>query len=164
VRVSRRTLAPGSTFSAANEDPTKEFGKDKDLTVRARTGDNWRAFVTCPLPSLPAGCTVTDATLRLDTSTLSGGLTYEAARVAAAWTETGLTWGSQPATTGPTTTASTGGGWVTWTVTAQVADMYAAGNYGLRIKDTVEDTAATSTNKYSSQEGSDPPELVLQWG
>jgi hypothetical protein len=85
--------------------------------------------------------------------------------VAAAWTETGLTWGSQPATTGPTATASTGGGgWVTWTVTAQVADMYAAGNYGLRIKDTVEDTAATSTNKYSSQEGSDPPELIVQWG
>ena len=49
---------------------------------------------------------------------------------------------------------------MTWTVTARVADMYAAGNYGLRIKD----TAATSTNKYSSQEGSDPPELVVQWG
>jgi hypothetical protein len=53
---------------------------------------------------------------------------------------------------------------VTWTVTAQVADMYVAGNYGLRIKDTVEDSAATSTNKYPSQEGGDPPELVVQWG
>ena len=84
--------------------------------------------------------------------------------MAAGWTESGLTWSSQPATTGTTTTAITGGGWVTWSVTSQVAGMYAAGNHGLRIKDTVEDTGATSTNKYSSREGSDPPELVVQWG
>jgi hypothetical protein len=53
---------------------------------------------------------------------------------------------------------------VTWSVTAQVAAMYASGNYGLRIKDSVEDTGATSTNKYSSQEGANPPELAVQWG
>ena len=115
-------------------------------------------------PGLPAGCTVTDATLRLDTRTLSGGLTYEAPRVATAWTETGLTWSSQPATSGPTTTATTGGGWVTWSVTGQVAAMYASGNYGLRIKDSVEDAGATSTNKYSSREGANPPSSPCSGG
>jgi hypothetical protein len=182
---SATTTNTGSTFSAANvfcnspgsqtvtatadttvseNNPANNYGGDNDLTVRSRTGDNWHVFVRFALPSLPAGCSLTDATLRLMTTTLSAGQIYEAAQVAGSWTEGGLTWSTRPATTGATTTATTAAGWVTWSVTAQVAAMYAGGNYGLRIKDTVDDTGPTSTNKYSSREGTDPPELVVQWG
>ena len=159
-----QTVTATADTSVSENRSTTNYGADSDLTVRGGGGDHLRAFVRFALPSLPAGCSVTDATLRLRTITLSSGETYEATRVAAAWTEAGLTWDTQPATTGTTTTTTTAAGWVTWTVTAQVADMYAGSNHGLRIKDAAEGTGSTNTNRYSSREGSNPPELDVQWG
>jgi hypothetical protein len=54
------------------------------LGIAAATGTGV-ALAACSATTTNAGG---DATLRLNTTTLSGGLTYEAARVAAAWTET----------------------------------------------------------------------------
>jgi hypothetical protein len=159
-----QTVTSVSDTSASEKHSSTNYGADSELTVRGGGGDHLRSFVRFALPSVPAGCSVTDATLRLRTTTLNSGLTYEVARVAAAWTEAGLTWDTQPATTGAVTTATTAAGWVTWTVTAQVAAMYAGSNHGLRIKDAAEGVGSTNPNQYSSREGSDPPELVVQWG
>jgi len=42
--------------------------------------------------------------------------------------------------------------------------MYAASNYGFLVKDSTVSTSTTYTNKYSSREGSNPPQLVITWG
>ncbi len=116
------------------------------------------------MPALPAGCALTAATLRLRTTTARTGRTYRAYQVAAAWTETGVTWTNQPATTGTAVTAPTASGWVSWTVTVEVQAMYAGSNFGFLIRDAAESTSTTFTNIYSSRTGTYPPQLVITWG
>src|SRR5947208_2141916 len=73
------------------------------------------------LPATPANCTVTAATLQLTVSSGTSGRTLQAFQAAATWTETGVTWNTQPATTGSAaTTASATSGTLSFSVLSQV--------------------------------------------
>ena len=135
------------------------------LEVGNDGGSVGRAFVAFTLPATPAGCTLTGATLQL-TVTLAGtsGRTYSAYRAAAAWTEGGLTWANQPATTGTASnTPSVSSGNVTWNVLSQVQAQYSGTNYGFVVRDSNE--ASTGPSIYVSSEGTaaNVPKLFLAY-
>jgi hypothetical protein len=141
------------------------YGTATTLNVQAAASSkNQRTLVQFTLPTLPAHCAITAATMRLYATTAKTGRTYQAYQVAAAWTETGVTWTNQPATTGTPATAATASGWVSWTVTTQLQAIYAGSNFGFLVKDATESTTTTYTNKYSSRSGANPPQLVITWG
>ena len=85
-------------------------------------------------------------------------------RAGAAWTETGVTWNTQPATAGTAVTASSGTGWLTWGVTDHVSAMYSGSNYGFIVRDSVESSSIQRIQEYSSREGANRPELVITLG
>ena len=95
------------------------------------------------LSAVPAGCRVTDTTLRLNASAAATGRTLQAIRLAAPWTEGGVKWSNQPRTTGTAATTSSGSGWRQWTVTAQVNAMYSGANHGFLVRDASENSGPT---------------------
>lgn len=139
-------------------------GNDATLNVQSRTGQARRTFVTFTLPTIPSGCSVTSATLRLFAKTAATGRTIEVYRAAASWTESTITWANQPATTGTAVTGVSGTGWRTWTVTAHVQSMYSGTNTGFVVKDQAETGTQTRLQTYSSAEdSSNDPELIVNW-
>jgi predicted ribosomally synthesized peptide with SipW-like signal peptide len=116
------TSNPSNTFSAAatfcastgsqtvgatrdawisQSSPAQNKGTDSALYVTSKSGNaNERSLVYFSLPALPVGCSVTSATLRLYNESPVGGRSIQALRITAAWTENGVTWTNQPATTG----------------------------------------------------------------
>ncbi|OLT23485.1 hypothetical protein BJF78_32265 [Pseudonocardia sp. CNS-139] len=114
------------------KDPAKNYGADSTLKVRAKAAENSRALVRFALPATPAGCQIVGAELRLHNGSPVAGQTLQALRVNGAWTETGVTWANQPATTGTAATAATpsSAAVMAWNVTAQVQAMAAGTNNG----------------------------------
>lgn len=166
---------PGSQTVTASADswvdqssPATNKGNDSALLVTSKSGNaNTRALVQHSLPSVPAGCTVTAAKLRLYDSSPTAGRTIEAVPNSAAWTENGVTWANQPSTTGAAANATSTGavGFMEWTVTSQVQSMYSGSNHGFRVRDATEDAAAGPMQSFRSREaGSTPPELVVTFG
>ncbi|MFC7244122.1 DNRLRE domain-containing protein [Catellatospora aurea] len=143
--------------------PTTNYAKDTILKVRSKANADARTLVHFALPSLPAGCKVTNAKLRMYVSSVAGTRTLRAARLAGAWTETGVTWRNQPATTGTAATVPAVKGWVEWTVTAQVAGLYTDGNHGLQIRDNTEG-AAGYEQRLHSREYTNKPTLTVTFG
>lgn len=141
-------------------------GSDTVLSVRSASSGNRRTFVTFTLPTLPAACTMTSATLRLFDASPTVLRTIRAQRVAASWTENGITWSNQPGGTGAVATSSTPllAGWQSWTVTAQVQAMYVGVNDGFVVSDQSENALVPASQQYSSREaGSNVPELIVSW-
>jgi hypothetical protein len=170
----RNTGCPSQKTVRASEDAWVEqvaaganHGADPTLDVTARWRRVARAFVKFPLPALPAGCSVTDAQLRMYDGSATGGRTLSVARVAGAWSEGAITWSNQPGVTGGSATAPSPSGpaWVQWDVTAHVQAMYAGPADGLRISDAVEFSFGERTQRFESREAaSNQPELVLSFG
>jgi hypothetical protein len=78
----------------------------------------------------------------------------------------GVTWATQPATTGPAVEIPSGSakGWRTWTVTSQVAAMYAAGGgEGFLIRDKVENQDAEQ-QFFAREKALNIPQLVITFG
>ena len=146
--------------------PAATHGADPALVVRSKAQANQRALVHFALPAVPAGCRVTDAKLRLNASSAADGRTLQAVQLAASWTEGGVRWNNQPATTGPVATTSSGSGWREWTVTAQVDGMYTGANHGFLIRDASEGSGPTRDQSFRSREGggSTAPQLVVTFG
>jgi hypothetical protein len=162
-----KTIGTSADSWADQANTGTNYGGDPTLKVISRIGQSGRAFVQFPLPSLPPGCSVTNAQLRLYDNVPSAGRILTAARVNAAWTEGGVNWTNQPAVTGGTTnaTAPAAAGWMQWDVTAQIQAMYSGTNYGLRIVDSNEFSFTTREQQLNSREaGSNQPELVLTFG
>jgi hypothetical protein len=126
--------------------------------------DNERSLVHFALPAVPAHCTVTGATLRLNASSASAGRTLQAFRASAAWTETAVTWSNQPGTTGSAAATASGTGWREWDVTTQAQAMYAGSNHGFVIRDAQEGSVLTAAQVFSSREGANPPQLLVTFG
>jgi predicted outer membrane repeat protein len=143
--------------------PTNNFGTDSTLKVKSQLGYNSRALVRFPLPALPAGCTsVASATLRLDAASAKEGHTLDALRVASAWTEAGVTWDNQPATTGGAASTPSAQGPLEWAVREHLLDMYTSGNHGFLIRDADENGVGDEQSLHSRDKVNDgPPELVL---
>ena len=149
---------------------TSNFGAATTLRVKSGTTvivlgpDNERSLVHFALPAVPAHCTVTGATLRLNASSASSGRTLQAFRAGASWLQGTVTWNSQPGVTGSAATTASGTGWREWDVTVQAQAMYAGSNHGFLIRDASESAVLAATQVFSSLEGADPPELVVTFG
>ena len=81
--------------------PAGNFGTVTNVTVASAAGANQRTYLlfdlTSCVPVIPATATVRGAALRLFSTALPAVCrTVDIFRVTAAWTETGVTWNSQP--------------------------------------------------------------------
>ena len=162
------TYANGALLSTGTN-----FGGATTLQVRSDTLGNKRTFVAFDLAScaIPGLARVLTSSLSLYLATTpTSSRTYELHRVTAGWTQSGLTWSNQPATTGTATasfgTGSTGGVTLSMNVLTDVSAFVAGGatNNGWRIKDQTEgDLLAAGEGRFSSREGSTPPALVVTY-
>jgi hypothetical protein len=164
--------SPGSQTVTSDKDsyiredaPGSNSGTAVDLWVQSQGAQDRRTLVSFPLPPKPAGCLVSSAVLRLYATTVSPSRTVQAYRVAASWTETGVTWTNQPTTVGSSTTSASGSeaGWKESNVTTHVEGMYSTTNHGLLLKDAAEGAGTQEEQVYSSREGANGPELVISF-
>jgi hypothetical protein len=107
---------------------------------------------------------IQSATLRLYAASFKSNRTLQALQINGSWTENGVTWSNQPATTGPAATTSSGSGWREWNVAIQLQAMLASGaNYGFLIRDATENKDAEQ-QFHSREKGVNMPELVIIFG
>jgi parallel beta-helix repeat protein len=141
-------------------------GNDSILKVQSKgPHDNFRALVRFDgLPSVPAGCVVGRVTLHLHAASASEDRTLLAQRTSADWSEAGVTWATQPAAAGPTSTAPVGPDAedVAWNVAAQVLSAYDAGRVSFLVRDAVEGEDAEQ-QFHSREKGENPPRLVIEF-
>jgi hypothetical protein len=109
-------------------------------------GSQQRSFVMFDISSIPAGATVSAASLTLCRTNGSGGArTHELRAATSAWSESGVTWNTQPSlagSSGATISVPSSAGCVTTDVKNDVqAWILAAPNFGWRIADIAELTA-----------------------
>jgi hypothetical protein len=141
-------------------------GGDSILKVMSKSGGNLRALVRFLLPTLPAGCEVTSAKLRLYAASAKENRTINALLIDDAWSENAVTWANAPATTGAPASISSGSGsgYREWGVASLVQAMYSSGEHnGFLIRDASENQDAEQ-QYHSREKGSDLPQLVLQFG
>jgi hypothetical protein len=147
--------------------PADNKGTDSTLKVQSKSGsNNFRAAVRFPAVTVPAGCVVQSATLRMWNDSPKTGRTIQALRLGATWAETGITWNNQPATVGAAATVASGSakGWREWNVTAQVMEMLVAGaQHGFLIRDAVENQGSNEQQFFSREKASDRPQLVARF-
>jgi large repetitive protein len=146
--------------------PSSNNGTDSVLKVDSKNGSsNARSLVRFDLPAIPAGCQVTGAQLRLFAGSFTNGRTLQALRINATWTEGGVTWANQPATTGAAATTSSGSGWRQWNVLSQVQAMYTTANNGFLVRDATENAPGREQQFHSREKAPDnPPQLVITFG
>ncbi len=119
-----RTLSAAADAWIDQNSPATNKGSDSILKVVSKQpGDNTRALVRFSLPAAPEGCVLDSATLRLYAASAAGGRTLQALRLAGGWTEGGVTWANQPATSGAAATVASGAGYRQWEVGPQVQAM-----------------------------------------
>ena len=138
-------------------------GSDSILKVMSKSGNsNLRALVRFNLPSIPAGCVLDTATLRVYAGSASSSQrTLQALRLNGSWTESGVTWSNAPATAGSAATTTSGTGYRQWSVAALVQAMYSSGsNNGFLMKDATESQDAEQ-QFYAREKGENPPQLVV---
>jgi hypothetical protein len=159
------TVNPMADSWVLQSDAAKNNGADSVLKLDSKSGGNARALVRFDLPTLPAGCDVVRATLRLYAASYKDGRTLQAIPLAAAWMENLVTWGNQPATTGTIAATTSGFGYRDWTVTTQIQAMYAPGaNHGFLIRDASENGGGIDQAFHSREKLTDnPPQLVIAY-
>ena len=149
-----RVLRPVADSRVSEGSPGSNSGADTALRVRASTGASYRSYLRFDLGSVESA--VSSARLRLYCTDASpnGGALHALADTG--WSETGLTWGNQPALSAAFAPlgAVAKNAWVELDVTA------ALGGGPTQVFA----LAGGSSNSayYSSREGSNPPELVLE--
>ena len=164
------TVNPDIDSYVDQDNASSNFGSSALMKVRAQLtvlgiGGNARALIRFALPSIPASCSVTDVRLRVYASASAGSRTLEALRVNASWTEGGVTWNNQPATTGTAATTASGTGYREWTVTSQVLSMYSGANNGFLIRDSAESPLVGAPEQvFDSRTGTNKPELLVTFG
>ena len=163
-------LCPASTVIAGSDtwvnevQPTSNFGTRVSLSVNARTGRRARTLLHFTLPAPPPGCTLASATLRAYNATATTTRSVSVFRADAAWTESGVTWDTQPGLTGTGVNAAAAVAWMQWTVTDHVQALYSGANTGFVLRDALEDGTNPSIQAFDSRDATNRPELVLQWG
>lgn len=145
---------------------TTNYSTSNVLTVRSQNAQNARLLLGFPLPTTPANCTVTAATLRITSTTAAAGRTIRVSRVTSAWTNTTVSWNTQPTTTNTNgVTATSGTGLRTWTVTTMVRDMYTNGTNSVQLRDNAENNGSAVDQIYQSRENAGAkPELLITFG
>jgi len=152
-------ISPIADSYVDQNDPNDNEGSNHDLKVRSKSGgDNRRAFIRFGF-LFPTGTTIVSAALKLFLDDApSSSRTYALARSSSSWTESGIIWDNQPATSSPITDSLSTGTindvWLSWNVTGDVASFVAGtfSNNGWSIYDTVENSATSREGKFSSRE------------
>ncbi|MDZ5622522.1 right-handed parallel beta-helix repeat-containing protein [Nocardioides sp. HM23] len=142
---------------------TSNKGSDSTLKVMSKSGGNLRALVGFNLPTMPPGCTVASATLRLYAKSAASGRTVQVFQLGGSWTEGAVTWANQPVTTGPAVTTNSGTGYREWNVAGMVQAMYTGANHGFLLGDSNEDQDAEQ-QFHSREESTNRPQLVITFG
>jgi hypothetical protein len=131
--------------------PAAPKGSDSVLSVDAGALDletgvpsgRARALVRLAMPAaVPDGCVVASARLSLFSSEETPGTRVDAVRIAGAWSESSVTWSTQPSTVGTASRTWSREGFMHWNVTAQVQAMFDGTNRGLLIRDAAEGAEA----------------------
>lgn len=197
VRTCVLTATPSTTAVVIDADVQQTLGLVNSgtattMNVSSMTAANQRVYIMFTLtscsPAVAATASVKSATLRLYTSGIpSACRTHNIFRVTASWTETGITWNSQPFGTSlnnppqgqRTASMDIGSGTCAnnaanqyvsgWDVTTDVASFVAgsATNYGWMIRDDVENggliarTATYSTKNLGN--AGQAPQLVVNY-
>jgi hypothetical protein len=144
--------------------PTSNYRDDSVIKVDTKAGSNARVLVRFTLPSIPAGCGIVDAELRLYAGSYKTGRTIEAVGLASTWSEASVTWSNQPAPVGAAAAVASGSGYLEWSVTSQVVSMVTANN-GFLIRDSSENGDGVEQGFHSREKGTDnPPQLVVTFG
>ena len=166
---------PGEQMLVATDDtfieedkPADTHGAEATFKVKSRaTALNRRALVKFTLPTIPTGCTLTSAKLRLHARTVEAARTLDVYRNTATWTQAAVNWNTQPGTTGTAVsqTMPASAAWVEWPVLAHVQAMYSGSNFGFQVRDSAENAAGDFEQVFDSAEsGTDGPQLVLTLG
>jgi hypothetical protein len=150
--------------------PFDSAGGSKSIYIRSQNAANIHALVRFTLPTtIPAGCSVTSATLQMWSTVTVPGRVIQAYRVAPTpqWDEYVVSWNTRPAVTADppaTSTTVSAGAWQQWTVTHLVRAQYAGGNNGFLLRDRDENSGTPFEQRYRSREDGLPPQLTVNWG
>ena len=160
-----QTLTSVADSLVAEAAPTINYGTDAtNFGVRSYSGGDARSLLRFNLPSIPSGCSVTGATLRLYTTSGAAGRTLEVGLVSSSWTETTVTWNNQPATSGSAATTASGTGWRELDVAAHVQTMYGGSNNGWLLRDASENSGTIMDQVIHPRENTNAPQLVITFG
>ncbi|MFC0865993.1 DNRLRE domain-containing protein, partial [Sphaerimonospora cavernae] len=152
VTIDPTVSLPLTTDTTVVQGSTRSYDGDTTISAGNHGGTLSRAFVKFDTSAL-AGATVQDATFQVYKSSVKTSACPRAgawvSRVAADWDPATITWANQPgiATAGEASFLDTSGcaarKYISWTIT-QIVRAWASGtpNYGLRVRGTIETTAA----------------------
>jgi len=149
-----QTFLPTADAKVKSSSPTSNYGTEPDLRVRA--GDTtYRSYLRFTLSGLE-GSAVLSATLRLYATDPSddGGALYQ---VASEWTESGITWETAPTIGGAPLAGGAGVIANQWREIDVSSVVLGNGSYAFAL-----DGPSGNSAYYSSREGANPPQLVVQ--
>lgn len=164
------SLAPVADAQVASGRPTNNYGSSSNLYLQSSSsgyGDE-RAWLKFDLSTLPAGTNITGATLQLWNFRAAGAALPVEARGGAddSWTETGLTWNTQPAfgaALDTQTLAQTSSLWYGWNVGSLVQQKWAGNKLvSILLKPVGEGSADATAPSYAfdaKEYGSNAPVL-----
>ncbi|TMB07521.1 MAG: DNRLRE domain-containing protein, partial [Deltaproteobacteria bacterium] len=177
------TLPSAQDSWLGQDAPNTNHGADSHMHVQSGVGKVRRGIIQFNLSSIPACASIDSATLQLSLENAdNSSRIYEVHRVAASWTELGVTWNRRNSTTlwtsaggdfvaAPTDSVPTGtvnNVLLQWNVTPDVAAFVsgAATNAGWLVKDSVENGAKkefTLRNREDTDGGGPQPQLVVTY-
>ena len=161
--------AVADTWANESSNSSTQGGDDYYNQVQSKSGADHRLFIRfSTLTPIPVGCALSSATLRLYTDTQDAGRTldvYRADPAVTPWTETSLSWLTQPAAVDNPASAVTvsANGYLSWNVTPLVRILYTTTNNGFVVRDRYEDDGTGYSQSYIHRLGGTPPKLDLVW-
>jgi hypothetical protein len=146
-------LTPQADAYVSSAAGRTNFGTKAEIRVDA--SPTQRSYLRFAI-SLPAGATITGATLRLFTTTASTGTGYRAHAVAdTSWSETGITYAKAPAF--GALVGSSGG----WSTTGYTAVTIPAQYLHTGLNSFGASTTSTTSKSFHSREATNKPQLVV---
>ncbi len=167
------TLTPLADAQVASGNPTVNYGAGTNLYLQSSSSGygNERSWLKFDLSSIPAGSTITGATLKLwDWKATGASLPVEVRSATDdTWTESGLNWNNQPALGGvldtQTLASGTTNAWYNWNVTSFVQGEFSGDKtVSLLVKPVTEGSADATAPSYgfdAKEYGSNVPALYV---
>jgi PKD repeat protein len=152
-----QTFVPVADTRVSESNPTSNFGLETTLRVRSKNGSSQQSFLRFDLTNLSAS--VLSARLRLfvTDASPSGGTLYAISDHG--WSETGMTWNNRPALPASPIANLGSVSLNTWVEIDVVSVVTGPGLFDFAL-------AGGNSNSalYSSRQGANPPELVIETG
>ena len=167
------SLAPVADSQVASGNATTNYGTSNNLYIQSSASGfgNERGWLKFDLSSIPAGSTITGATLQLWNWKSTGAALPVEVRGATddSWTETGVTWSTQPALGSVLDTQTLASGttnvWYGWNVTAFAQSQFSGDKtVSVLLKAVTEGSSDATAPSYgfdAKEYGSNAPVLVV---